>query len=315
MSKLPGAFKKGGHFLQRCTSDRLLDCVICFYDIPLADWPILQLPYRPSKQTLGSHGEKQHNMAHNWLGIVVAEMHRFEVGRKWWKVLLPFWRHEHQFSWWIDRYPPHLSPQTAIWTLKPRWDTCVEVIPYFDWFSFFILEYQDRVAAIHSFQNLYHSAAKTFSINSYLLFITFLSVLSSALLVISFDLLYYWCYFPMGSDDVWNMWFWIFFIPTALITCLNWNIILLALKKDWCHGSDCLKIFSYTSYNVACMFTALVGALLLVNLAIVIVYTVVTWVLASYYFKVGINTSGGPAVRKWYHLSLSYIATCSSFPL
>ena len=127
----------------------------------------------------------------------------------------------------------------------------------------------------------------------------FISVFSSALCLISFDLFYYWFYLPVDiQHNVWNIWFWVFFIPTAFITCLNWCIILLALKKDWCHGSDCLTIFSHTFYKVTCMLTALsFGALLLVNLVIGIVYTVLTWVLA-YYFKVGIDASGWPAVRK-----------------
>ena len=69
------------------------------------------------------------------------------------------------------------------------------------------------------------------------------------------------------------IWFWIFFIPTALITCINWVVLFLAWKED---NLDHMIIFSF-NFNYKLRMAALFSTgLFMANMLIEIAYMVLT---------------------------------------
>ena len=131
------------------------------------------------------------------------------------------------------------------------------------------------------------------------MFINFFSVLLAAISLISYDTIYYWCEFQLPKYEpmfwITNVWFWVSFTPSAIVTCLNWCILLLALKKN---NIDNLAIFSLDVFFAICTLGLLCGALLLANMIIGIAYILMAWVLVHWFQIPNIDTSGDTAVSK-----------------
>ena len=130
---------------------------------------------------------------------------------------------------------------------------------------------------------------------------------AAALILIPFHLFYYWYFLPVWyqKGPYVNAWFWIFQIIIVSIACLNWCILLLALRKD---NIDHLGIFSLNFNFVIWTVIILCGALWLANLIIGFAYTVLIWVLVDsfdYY----------PAVSKMGYSKFLYtlVFTCAGF--
>lgn len=78
---------------------------------------------------------------------------------------------------------------------------------------------------------------------------------------------------PSSKDFSAIIWFWIFFIPTALITCINWVVLFLAWKED---NLDHMIIFSF-NFNYKLRMAALFSTgLFMANMLIEIAYMVLT---------------------------------------
>merc|ERR1711879_1022620 len=94
--------------------------------------------------------------------------------------------------------------------------------------------------------------------------------------LVFYDILCCIVWLPITLDTeswmVQNDWCWIFLILSAIVICLNWGVILLALKKN---NIDNLAIFSWNFFSAICKFGLLCGALLVVNVIIGIAYILV----------------------------------------
>ena len=132
----------------------------------------------------------------------------------------------------------------------------------------------------------------------FLIFIFVFSVFFAAFFRIPFDIFYcMYVFFEIPTDKpiITNAWLWIFIIPSAIVICLNWCIILLALKKN---NIDNLWIFSLNFFWAICIFGLLCIALLLASVIIGLAYILVTWVLVHWFNVSIIVASDDTAVSK-----------------